>query len=63
MKKSDIPTTKDAKLREELAKLNEEVRKAKGGFDGQGVSVRDAKRMRARIQTELTKRAKEEAKA
>jgi ribosomal protein L29 len=59
-KKIDYTNEKEANLHKEIAKLREEIRSSRADLNGQtqGNTARVARRNVARIQTELSTRAK-----
>lgn len=63
MKASDIVTKKDADLTKELGKLREALRESKTGVSAEDKALdrAEARKTVARIQTELTARAKKAA--
>ena len=58
--KNDYTNEKEADLHKEIAKLREDIRSARTDLNAQakGTTVRQARRTVARIQTELSARAK-----
>jgi len=59
-KKTDYTNEKEANLHKEIAKFREEIRSTRADLNGQahGTAARQARRDIARIQTELSARAK-----